>query len=149
MNEEAGVLIVDDNPNNVALLGGVLREAGYKVRGAADGEQALKIAASRRPDLILLDLQMPGIDGYEVSRRLKKDPATRDIPIIVISALDDVSDKVKAFEAGAVDYVPKPFQAPEVLSRVGAHLGLLRVQRELRGREEELAAQNEELRRKN
>jgi CheY-like chemotaxis protein len=93
--EPAGVvLIVDDNPNNLGLLGSILGGRGYKVRGASDGEQAMRIASKRAPDLILLDIQMPGADGYEVCRR-------------------------------AVDYVTKPFQAPEVLSRVGAHLQLL------------------------
>jgi CheY-like chemotaxis protein/tRNA A-37 threonylcarbamoyl transferase component Bud32 len=140
------VLIVDDNENNLALLGDVLRGGLYRVRGATSGAEALKIAASRPPDLILLDLQMPGIDGYEVCRRLKADPATRDIPVIVISALDDVNDKVKAFEAGAEDYVTKPFQAPEVLSRVGAHLQLFRLRRELERKNAELARSNEELR---
>ncbi len=135
---EGEVLIVDDNPNNLELLGDVLRGAGYRVRGAADGPQALKIAQARAPDLVLLDLQMPGMDGYEACRRMKADPATRDIPVIVISALDDVDDKVKAFEAGAVDYVTKPFEAPEVLSRVGAHLQLFRLHRDLERRNQEL-----------
>jgi serine/threonine protein kinase len=104
---------------------------------------------TRAPELILLDLQMPSLDGYEECRRLKADPATREIPVIVISALDDVADKVRAFEAGAVDYVTKPFQAPEVLSRVGAHLQLFRLRRELARQQEELARQNRELVRKN
>ncbi|HET7293966.1 MAG TPA: response regulator [Vicinamibacteria bacterium] len=140
------VLIVDDNEKNLELLGDVLRSRAYRVRGALSGSQALKIAATRPPDLILLDLQMPDTDGYEVCRRLKHDPATREIPVIVISALDDVTDKVKAFEAGAVDYVTKPFQAPEVLSRVGAHLQLFQLQRDLERKNAELQKSNEELR---
>ena len=140
------ILIVDDNEKNLELLGDVLRGGAYKVRGALSGEQALKIAATRPPDLILLDLQMPDTDGYEVCRRLKQDPATREIPVIVISALDDVTDKVKAFEIGAVDYVTKPFQAREVLSRVGAHLQLFQLQRDLEQKNAELRRSNEELR---
>jgi DNA-binding response OmpR family regulator len=139
------VLIVDDNPNNLELLGAVLTEGSYRVRGAVSGAQALKIARTHKPDLVLLDLQMPDLDGYAVCRRLKQDAATRDIPVIVISALDDVSDKVKAFEAGAVDYVTKPFQSPEVLSRVGAHLQIYRLRRELEQKNLELVRSNEEL----
>jgi len=146
---EGAILIVDDNPNNLTLLGNVLRDAGYRVQGAADGPTALRIAASRAPDLILLDLQMPLMDGYEVCLRLKADAATRDIPVLVISALDDVNDKVRAFEAGAMDYVTKPFQAPEVLSRVGSHLQLFRLRRALERKQAELAAQNADLSRKN
>jgi DNA-binding response OmpR family regulator len=143
------ILIVDDNPDNLALLGNVLRDAGYRVRGAADGRTALRVAAARAPELILLDVQMPEMDGYEVCLRLKADPLLRDIPVIVISALDEVGDKVRAFEVGAMDYVTKPFQAPEVLSRVGSHLQLFRLRRELERKQAALAAQNAELARKN
>jgi len=149
MEATGEVLIVDDNPNNLSVLGALLQEGGYRVRGATDGRQALKIAAMRAPDLILLDLQMPEMDGFEVCRRLKADAATKEIPVIVISAMDEVADKVRAFEAGAVDYVTKPFQAPEVLSRVGSHLQLSRLRRELLQKQAELEAQNRELEQKN
>jgi DNA-binding response OmpR family regulator len=150
------VLIIDDSPNVLTLLGGVLRDAGYDVRAATDGARALSVAAARTPDLILLDLTMPGMDGFEVCRRLKADEKTRAVPVIAISALDEVEEKLRAFEAGAADYVIKPFEALEVLSRVGAHIQLYRLRRELESKQAELeksrsalAEQNEELKRKN
>jgi DNA-binding response OmpR family regulator len=153
---EGGVLIVDDNPTIAMLLGGVLRDAGYDVRVATDGTRALSLAAVHAPELVLLDLRMPGIDGFEVCRRLKRDEKTSGVPVIVISALDDVEEKLRAFEAGAADYVIKPFESREVLSRVGAHVQLYRLRRELERKQAELersqrdlAAQNEELKEKN
>ncbi len=150
------VLIVDDNPSIVALLGNVLREAGYDVRAAIDGARGLTVAAARAPDLVLLDIRMPGMDGFEVCQKLKQQEATRAVPVIVISALDDVNEKLRAFEAGAADYVTKPFEPREVLSRVGAHVQLYRLrleletkQRELERSQKELAEQNEELRQRN
>ena len=150
------VLIIDDNPTIVTLLGSVLRDAGYDVRVATDGARALAVAAARTPDLVLLDLRMPGLDGFEVCRRLKGDEGTRAVPVIVISALDEVEEKLRAFEAGAADYVTKPFEPREVLSRVGAHLQLYRLRRDLETKQaeleksqRELAEQNEELKRKN
>src|SRR5688572_30040287 len=118
------IFIVDDNANNLALLSGILQDAGYEVRAANSGRRALQMAERQPPELILLDISMPEIDGYEVCRRLKQDPALAPVPVIFVSALDDVFDKVKAFEAGGVDYVPKPFQAAEVLARVSAQLRL-------------------------
>src|SRR5262245_30895334 len=120
--DPASVLIVDDNPPMIQILGGVLRGAGYDVRMATDGTRALDVVAARAPDLVVLDLQMPGLDGFEVCRRLKGDAATREIPVIVISAVDSVDEKVRAFEAGAADFVTKPFEGREVLARVGAHV---------------------------
>ncbi len=145
--EGPSVLLVDDNPDNLELLGNLLRAAGHRVRAVGDGPRALRAVGARPTELILLDLQMPGMDGYEVLARLKADPATREIPVIVISALDDVHDKVRAFEAGAVDYVTKPFQAPEVLSRVGSHLQLHRMRGELLKKQLELEARHGELQR--
>jgi CheY-like chemotaxis protein len=140
------IFIVDDNAHNLALLSGILQDAGYEVRAANSGRRALQMAERQPPELILLDISMPEIDGYEVCRRLKQDPALAPIPVIFVSALDDVFDKVKAFEAGGVDYVPKPFQAAEVLARVSAQLRLARLQRELERKNEELVRTNEELR---
>jgi DNA-binding response OmpR family regulator len=145
----ADVLVVDDSPALVTLLGGVLRGAGYQVRAATDGGRALALAAAQPPELVLLDLRMPGMDGYEVCRRLKEAPGTAAVPVIVISALEEVDEKLKAFEAGAADYVLKPFEPREVLARVGAHVQLYRLQRELERSRRELAEQNEELTRKN
>ena len=116
------VMIVDDTLLNLRVLSKILSEQGHLVRGLSNGAMALTAAVSEPPDLILLDILMPDMDGYEVCRRLKANEQTRDIPVIFISALDEVLDKVKAFAAGGVDYITKPFQVEEVLARVGAHL---------------------------
>ncbi|MEM9483035.1 MAG: EAL domain-containing protein [Cyanobacteria bacterium P01_F01_bin.116] len=118
------ILVVDDVPPNLDFLSTVLTQQGYKVRSAINGEVAIKIAKAAQPDLILLDIKMPGMDGYEVCRLLKANPLTQAIPIIFLSALDETDDKVKAFGMGGVDYIPKPFQAEELLARVGNHLKL-------------------------
>src|SRR4051794_33148407 len=104
---QGDIFIVDDNPKNLALLKSILREAGFSVRAADDGRRALAMVAARAPELILLDITMPGMDGFEVCRALKSEEATRDIPVIFISALEDVGNKVAAFRAGGVDYVSK------------------------------------------
>ncbi len=137
------VLIVDDNPNNLRVLTAILSAAGFKTRQAPSGELALRAAQANPPDLLLLDIRMPGLDGYEVCRRLKAKADTREIPVIFISALGDVADKVTAFDAGGVDYIPKPFQSEEVLARVSTHLEMRRLQRDLEGR---VRARTEELR---
>ncbi|MEJ2732102.1 MAG: SpoIIE family protein phosphatase [Anaerolineae bacterium] len=124
-------MIVDDTPINLRLLGQMLVEHGYQVRPVPDGAMALDAVHAKMPDLILLDILMPGMDGYEVCERLKADAQTRDIPIIFISALDATEDKVKAFAIGGVDYVTKPFQIEEVLARVQTHLALRRLQKQL------------------
>ncbi len=127
MSEFSGtVLIVDDQPNNLAVLM-TLREHGYRLLTARDGFAALARAGEQQPDVILLDVMMPEIDGFEVCRRLKADPTTADIPVIFMTALADTTDKIKGFQAGAVDYVTKPFQFDEVLARVSAHLTLRRL----------------------
>jgi len=128
---KADILIVDDKPANLRLLSQMLVENGYQVRPAPDGSVALAAAQAQPPDLILLDIRMPEMDGYQVCKRLKADARTRDIPIIFISALDETQDKVKAFAIGGVDYVTKPFQFQEVLARVKTHLALRRLQTEL------------------
>jgi putative two-component system response regulator len=120
--QKATILVVDDTPDNLTLMQGLLKDK-YKVKGANNGERALKIAASDTPpDLILLDVMMPGIDGYEVCRRLKAEPATRDIPVIFLTAKSEVDDEMLGLELGAVDYITKPISPPIVLARVHAQL---------------------------
>jgi sigma-B regulation protein RsbU (phosphoserine phosphatase) len=128
---KGNILVVDDTPANLRLLSGMLADQGYKVRPVINGQMALTAAQAAPPDLILLDINMPEMNGYEVCERLKTDAQTRDIPIIFISALDAIEDKVKAFNVGGLDYVTKPFQFEEVLARVETHLALRRLQRQL------------------
>ncbi|MFZ4616607.1 MAG: hybrid sensor histidine kinase/response regulator [Rectinemataceae bacterium] len=116
------ILVVDDVAANLKLLGEILKTEGYKVRQAPNGELALQVAAREKPDLILLDVMMPGMDGHEVCRRLKADPALKDIPVIFISALDGTNDIVAALALGGVDYIGKPFIAEEVKARIRTHL---------------------------
>ncbi|UCF33431.1 MAG: SpoIIE family protein phosphatase [Phycisphaerales bacterium] len=133
------VLLVDDNPTNLQVLFQTLDGQGLKLLIAKSGETALNIARKNRPSLILLDIMMPpGIDGYETCRRLKADPDTSDAAVIFLSALDQTKDKVRGFEVGAVDYIPKPFQAEEVIARVNTHLTIRRLNRELQARHEEI-----------
>ena len=124
--ESATVLIVDDQPLNIDLLEQELAAAGYRTVAERGGEAALARATSALPDLILLDVMMPGIDGYETCRRLKANEATRSIPVIFLTALKETFEKVRAFELGAVDYVTKPFESEELLARVGTHVALRR-----------------------
>ncbi|AGA31886.1 Response regulator containing a CheY-like receiver domain and an HD-GYP domain [Thioalkalivibrio nitratireducens DSM 14787] len=128
---ENGILVVDDNPDNLRLIVNVLQQAGLGVRVAPGGRLALESVVERRPALILLDIRMPDLDGFEVCRRLKEDPATADIPVIFLSALREPEDKLQGFAAGAVDYITKPFVAEEVLVRVKSHLALHESHREL------------------
>jgi sigma-B regulation protein RsbU (phosphoserine phosphatase) len=116
------VLIVDDAPTNVALLRGILAPEGFRVLSAEDGPSARKLLSSQPADLILLDVMMPGESGFETCARLKSDPSTADIPVIFLSALDDVKNKVKGLKAGGVDYITKPVYGEEVLARVRVHL---------------------------
>lgn len=116
------ILVVDDSTGNLQLLLNLLTERGYTVYPASDGELALEFVQSTLPDLILLDIKMPGMDGYEVCRRLKADVRSAAIPVIFLSALEDERDKVKGFQAGGVDYITKPFQPEEMLARVRTHL---------------------------
>ncbi|MCP4368006.1 MAG: response regulator [Deltaproteobacteria bacterium] len=125
------ILVVDDNLNNLQLLVNMLTENSYEILAAANGSTALMIADANPPDLILLDVRMPKIDGYEVCRQLKENSKTKDIPIIFISALDEVFERVKGFELGAVDYIAKPIQIEEVLARVRTHLSLRSIQKKL------------------
>jgi sigma-B regulation protein RsbU (phosphoserine phosphatase) len=128
---KADLLIVDDKPANLRLLAAMLVDQGYKVRSAINGRLALTATQAAPPDMILLDINMPKMNGYEVCERLKADERTRDIPIIFISALDETADKVKGFQVGGVDYITKPFQLEEVLARIETHLALRRLQQRL------------------
>ncbi|HEX5344907.1 MAG TPA: EAL domain-containing protein [Duganella sp.] len=125
------VLIVEDTPASLKLLSDLLTEAGYYVRQAPNGELALWSAQSRPPELILLDIRMPGMDGFEVCRRLKATPELSQVPVIFLSAQHDTDDKVRGFELGAVDFIAKPFQAEEILARTDAHVKLGRAQKAL------------------
>jgi two-component system, NtrC family, sensor kinase len=132
------ILLVDDTPANLRLLSRMLSEQGYKVRSVISGSMALTAVNAARPDLILLDINMPGMSGYEVCRQLKADDHTRQSPVIFISALDEPVDKVKAFNVGGVDYITKPFHIEEVLARVETQLALHRQRQELQERYEEI-----------
>lgn len=134
------ILIVDDLPENLRVLSQMLSENGYKVRKAINGKIALRAAKSSAPDLILLDIKMPDMDGYEVCSQLKADPETLEIPVIFISALDEVLDKVRAFQMGGIDYITKPFQVEEVIARIESQLTIqrqkLQLQQEIKQRKE-------------
>jgi len=141
---KADILIVDDVPANLHLLSEMLTSQGHKVRSAINGHMALMATRAAPPDLILLDINMPGMNGYEVCEHLRADEDTRDIPIIFISALDETVDKVKAFTVGGRDYVTKPFQLEEVLARVETHLALRDLQADLQQANNELERRVEE-----
>ncbi len=128
---KANILVVDDTPDNLRLLSAMLTGQGYDVRKALNGKLALSACQMLLPDLILLDISMPEMDGYEVCQQLKTSDRTKNVPVIFISALDHVLDKVRAFETGGVDYITKPFQAAEVISRIENHLNLQRLQMKL------------------
>jgi two-component system sensor histidine kinase/response regulator len=128
---KGNILIVDDTPNNLHLLSSMLEEQGYEVRCANSGKMALVAVNTEHPDIILLDINMPDINGYEVCDRLKLDEYTRDIPVIFLSALSEIIDKVRAFSLGGVDYITKPFQLEEVIARIESQLSLRRMQVEL------------------
>lgn len=138
------ILIVDDQPANLRVLSKMLEGRNYKVKKAPDGETAIIAAQSNPPDLILLDILMPNMDGYKVCEILKNDAKTKDIPVIFISALSDVFDKIKAFEAGGIDYITKPFQEEEVLARISSQL-TIQIQRKLLEKERELLEKEQKL----
>jgi signal transduction histidine kinase len=142
---KGNLLIVDDTPANLRLLSNILKEQGYQVRPTPSGELALSAALGIPPDLILLDINMPQMDGYEVCERLKANDRTCHIPVIFISALNDILDKVKAFNVGGVDYITKPFQVEEVLARVETHLSLCRLQQSLQEKNRDLVTTLEQL----
>jgi len=138
--EEAGhILLVDDDPTNIDVLRRTLEGNGYRLFVARNGMEALKVAGKAKPLLVLLDVMMPGIDGYETCNRLKSDPETRDAAVIFLSSLDETKDKVRGLREGAVDFITKPFQAEEVVARVNTHMTIQRLRRQLESRNSELA----------
>ncbi len=145
-DNDGTILVVDDNPTNLHVLLETLESAGFEVLVATDGRQALQRAARGNPDLILLDVVMPGLDGYQTCRRLKDDPELRDIPVIFMTALHDTREKLTAFAAGGVDYITKPFEHDEVLVRVRTHLSLRRLQHDLETRNRQLETTTAQLR---
>jgi len=142
MSEAELILVVDDTPANLDVISEALTDAGYEVAIAIDGERALKQVQYTLPSLILLDVMMPGINGFETCRRLKASAATKDIPIIFMTALSDTADKIKGFQLGAVDYITKPFEETEVLARVNTHIKLRNLNKEL---EQRVASRTAEL----
>ncbi len=138
---QATILIVDDAPINRRLLQGILGREGYELLVADSGAAALELARERRPDLVLLDVLMPELDGYEVCTALKQHPSTAHIPIVFLSALDSATDRVRGLECGGADYVTKPFDRAEVVARVRTQLELQRANRQLRQRQQEMEAE--------
>ncbi|MBT3606302.1 MAG: response regulator, partial [Candidatus Latescibacteria bacterium] len=131
-NENFRILIVDDTIKNIQVLGTILRGESYLTNVAQDGLKALEIVSLVRPDLILLDIMMPELDGFETCKRLKDNPDTRDIPVVFLTAKTEIDDMVHGFELGAVDYITKPFNPTELLARVRTHLQVYHLQEELR-----------------
>jgi len=147
MSDKAEILIVDDTLPNIQLLSAMLRSRGYVVFEADNGPAALQSVQNHIPDLILLDVRMPEMDGYEVCRQLKADQNLSAVPVIFVSALDEQMDKIQGFAAGGVDYITKPFQIKEVLARVETHLTLCRLQRQLSDQNHQLQQEITERRR--
>ncbi|HEX9078542.1 MAG TPA: response regulator, partial [Desulfuromonadaceae bacterium] len=141
---EPTILIIDDDPLNLSIVSNYLEESDFTILVAEDGEIGVARADYARPDLILLDIMMPGVDGYETCRRLRAREGTRDIPVIFMTALAETEHKVRGFEAGAVDYITKPFQREEVLARVGVHLRIRELTTRLREANETLERRVEE-----
>lgn len=139
------ILIVDDNPTNLSVLSHTLKSAGFKIRVAMDGESAIELVECESPDLILLDVQMEALDGFETCSRLKANSATQEIPVIFITALSNPQDKIKGFAVGAVDYITKPFYAAEVIARVTVHLQLSFLTRKVSEQAIALQKANQEL----
>jgi serine phosphatase RsbU (regulator of sigma subunit) len=143
--QECTLLIVDDNPTNLAVLTDYLEEQGFDILSADDGYAGLEIAQFAQPDMILLDVMMPGIDGFETCRRLKAEPKTQNIPVIFMTALESTQDKVNGFKVGCVDYITKPVQQEEVLARISTHLRLQKLTHKLQQVNQELNQTNFEL----
>lgn len=139
----ATILIVEDSPVNQRILARLLKDAGYRVQMVSNGMEALAHLATAQPDLILLDVMMPEMDGFELCRQLQQRNLVVDVPIIFISSLDDAADKVSGFAAGGVDYITKPFHPAEVLARIDTHLKLCRLQRQLAERNRQLALEKQ------
>ncbi|MGK7941249.1 MAG: response regulator [Crocosphaera sp.] len=144
-NSKGNIVVVDDSPVNLRLIVDLFKIKGYEVRPVPSGKLALTAIQNLPPDLILLDIMMPEMDGYEVCKKLKADPRTKEIPVIFVSALDAVLDKVKAFEMGGVDYVSKPIQEKELFARVETHLQIRRLQKHLQEKNQKLATAFQQL----
>jgi len=138
------ILIVDDNPDMIHLLGNLLTEHGHQVRAAKDSSRALNIAQSNPPELFMLDIEMPGMDGYELCEELKQQEELREVPVIFVSGHEQQEQKIRAFEVGGVDYICKPIHAGELLSRVNNHVELYRLRKELQAQVEEKTREVEE-----
>ncbi|MGB3636824.1 MAG: response regulator [Rivularia sp. (in: cyanobacteria)] len=143
-SEQPIILIVDDNPTNLKVLSGAIADSGWEILVATDGESAIEQAEYAKPDLILLDVMMPGIDGFETCNQLKQNAATHGIPIVFMTALSETVDKVKGLSLGAVDYITKPFQTEEVLARVEVHLKMRFLNKQLAEQKNDLEKRVEE-----
>jgi PAS domain S-box-containing protein len=139
------ILVVDDTPANIDVLRRILGEEGFEISIAMNGETALNLAGKIRPDLILLDVMMPGIDGFETCEKLKINPDTKAIPVIFVTAKTELEDIVRGFQVGSVDYIAKPFKREEVLSRVNSHLKIVRLIKDKESLNKKLQQQNDEL----
>ncbi len=144
-SEKGTILLVDDHPQNLKLLSDLLEEQGYEVQQAINGVVALKAIPTAHPDVILLDIHMPELDGYTVCQRLKSNPQTQDIPVIFVSALNEAWDKVKAFSVGGSDYISKPFKTVEVLARVENQLKVRRLKSSVKQLQKELEKKDYQL----
>lgn len=136
------ILIVDDQPANLELLSALLKRSDYQVRAALDGERAIEAALERRPDCILLDINMPGIGGLKTCELLRSQPTLRDVPVLFLTAFNDLAHKLSSFTVGGSDFITKPFQVEEVMARVHHQVRLVHLERELRERNEALASAN-------
>ena len=141
---QGDILVVEDNTSHLKLILEILTNAGYRVRPASDGELALRSVAAKLPDLILLDVNLPDMNGVEVCRRLKADPETKDLPVIFISAEGETELKVKALRAGGTDYVTKPIEPTEILARINTHINMHRLHLRLAAQSEKLITEIEE-----
>jgi DNA-binding response OmpR family regulator len=144
-NQNSMVLIVDDTPKNIQLIGSILMEQKYRISVAKNGREALKVVKDVKPDIILLDIMMPELDGFETCKHLKNSEETRDIPVIFLTAKIEAEDIVKAFELGAVDYIIKPFNSKELMVRVNTHLELKYAHEKIKKSEQELRKVNEKI----
>jgi DNA-binding response OmpR family regulator len=140
--EQDAILVVDDQPANLKVLLSFLQEHDYRVYMVDSGQRALNIIPKIQPDLILLDVMMPGMNGFEICRKIKKDENLASLPVIFMTALDSVADKMAGFAAGAVDYITKPFQQAEVLARINTHITLQKREKELKQALEEIKTLN-------
>ncbi|MDR9403910.1 MAG: response regulator [Halothece sp. Uz-M2-17] len=143
--EKGNILLIDDQPNNLRLLSDLLEEQGYEVQQAISGELALQAIAIAPPDVILLDIQLPELDGYTICQKLRANPETEELPVIFISAFNEAWDKVKAFSVGGNDYITKPFKTVEVLARVENQLKVRRLQQALKEKDHQLQAALQQL----